>query len=152
MLILLRERLEKVRNTSELPKVIRIAAIANLLVVEKYSKLSELSEVYCIAMGMCFTFVKYLFSSRTTVMCPDKKLTWFDDKDAMSAEWFVQQRWSETYEGFSDTEALSQPGGSPVKVCCTYFSCLGSSKQNPGTLEMAFEWATSNSGVAWMCL
>lgn len=52
MLILLEERLENIRDSSDLPKVIRIAAIASLLVVEKYSKLSELSEVYRIAMGV----------------------------------------------------------------------------------------------------
>jgi hypothetical protein len=54
MLIQLEERLEYVRDTPELPTVIRIAAIASLLVVEKYSKLSDLSEVYCIAVGTCF--------------------------------------------------------------------------------------------------
>lgn len=57
MLILLEERLENVRDSTDLPKVIRIAAIASLLVVEKYSKLSELSEVYRIAMGMHLLFL-----------------------------------------------------------------------------------------------
>jgi len=96
MLMLLREQLEKIRNASELPKVIHIAAIASLLVVEKYSKLSELSEVYRIAMGTCFMFITYSLSSCTVVMCPDKKLTWFDDEDVMVAEEFVRQRWLET--------------------------------------------------------
>ena len=59
MLIQLEERLENVRDASDLPKVIHIAAIASLLVVEKYSKLSDLSEVYRIAMGMQFAFSKY---------------------------------------------------------------------------------------------
>ena len=58
MLTQLEERLENVRDTSELPKVIRIAAIASLLVVGKYSKLSDLSEVYRIAMGTCFVSAK----------------------------------------------------------------------------------------------
>lgn len=62
MLMLLEERLENVRDESDLLKVIRIAAIASLLVVEKYSKLSDLSEVYRIAMGMTFTFSKRPFS------------------------------------------------------------------------------------------
>ena len=57
MLILLEERLENVCDSTDLPKVIRIAAIASLLVVEKYSKLSELSEVYRIAMGMHLLFL-----------------------------------------------------------------------------------------------
>lgn len=52
MLLQLEERLERVRDAQDLPKVIRIAAIAGLLVLEKYSRLSELSEVYCISMGM----------------------------------------------------------------------------------------------------
>lgn len=59
MLIQLEERLENVRDTSDLPKVIRIAAIASLLVVEKYSKLSDLSEVYHIAMGVYLVFTEY---------------------------------------------------------------------------------------------
>jgi len=122
MLILLRGRLEKLRDAPVLPTVICIAAIAGLLVVEKYSKLSELSEVYRIAMGMHFMFAKYPFSSCTAVMCPDKKLTWFDGEDVTAAEQFVRQRWSETYEGFSDVELSSHPSGSPVKVCCIYFS------------------------------
>jgi len=52
MLVDLERRLENIRDAVVLPKVIRIAAIASLLVVEKYSKLSDLSEVYRIAMGM----------------------------------------------------------------------------------------------------
>ena len=59
MLIELEERLENIRDATVLPKVIRIAAIAGLLVVEKYAKLSELSEVYRIAMGPCFTFTRH---------------------------------------------------------------------------------------------
>ena len=59
MLIQLEERLENVRDSSDLPKVIRIAAIAGLLVVEKYLKLSDLSEVYRIAMGMCFVLTEH---------------------------------------------------------------------------------------------
>jgi len=56
MLTQLEERLENVRDAPDLLKVIRITAIASLLVVEKYSKLSDLSEVYRIAMGTNFVF------------------------------------------------------------------------------------------------
>jgi len=56
MLTNLETRLANVRDASSLPTVIRIAAIASLLVVEKYSKLSDLMEVYRIAMGVCFVF------------------------------------------------------------------------------------------------
>jgi len=56
MLTQLEEQLENVCDTSDLLKVIRIAAIASLLVVEKYSKLSDLSEVYRITMGANFVF------------------------------------------------------------------------------------------------
>ena len=66
MLIELEDRLENIRDTTELPKVLRIAAIASLLVVEKYSKLSELSEVYRIAMGMCLPLSKYPPSHSTS--------------------------------------------------------------------------------------
>ena len=59
MLIELEEQLENIHDAVVLQKVIWIAAIASLLVVEKYSKLSELSEVYHIAMGLHFAFSKY---------------------------------------------------------------------------------------------
>ena len=59
MLIELEEQLENIRDAMVLPKVIQIAAIAGLLVVEKYAKLSELSEMYHIAMGLCFTFTRH---------------------------------------------------------------------------------------------
>ena len=84
MLILLEERLENICDALDLPKVICIAAIASLLVVEKYLKLSDLSEVYHIAMGLYNTFKKYLLSSCAAVMCPDRKLTWFNDEGTMS--------------------------------------------------------------------
>ena len=146
-------RLEKVRDASELPKVIRIAAIASLLVVEKYSKLSELSEVYRIAMGTCLMFAKYSCSlSLATVMCPDKKLTWFNDNDATAAEELVRQRWSETYERNSDAEVPSHSGSSPVKVCCVHFGCSRGSKPNPGTFKVALERVTPDSAIARICL
>ena len=43
--------LAKVRDSRELPNVIRIAAIAGLLVVSKYYALTDDNEVYCIAIG-----------------------------------------------------------------------------------------------------
>ena len=49
-------------------------------------------------------------------MCPDKKLSWFDDEEAATAEQVTQQWWSETYERLSDADDPSQPHGSPVKV------------------------------------
>jgi hypothetical protein len=65
MLIELEEQLENICDATGLPKVIRIAAIASLLVVEKYSKLSKLLEVYRIAMDPYFTFTKYSLSHLT---------------------------------------------------------------------------------------
>jgi hypothetical protein len=66
MLIELEERLENIHDATDLPKVIWITVIASLLVVEKYSKLSELSEVYHIAMDPYFTFTKYSLSHLTS--------------------------------------------------------------------------------------
>lgn len=57
-------------------------------------------------------------------MCPDKKLTWFDDEQAKVVEELVRQRWSDTYETFSCVEASLQPDGSPVKVYRFHFHCL----------------------------
>ena len=128
MLVHLEKRLKFVRDASDLPKVIRIAAIAGLLVVEKYSKLSDLSEVYRIAMGMSFDFTIHPPSFRAAVMCPDKKLKWFDDEGATVADQLVRQRWSDTYEKISDAGVSSQPDGSPAKVFHLRFGYLHDTK------------------------
>jgi hypothetical protein len=53
-------------------------------------------------------------------MCPDKKLTWFNEEEATVAEKLVRQRWVDTYEKFSLAEVSLQANGSPVKVCYIY--------------------------------
>ena len=116
MLLQLEERLERVRDAQDLPKVIRIAAIASLLILEKYSRLSELSEVYRISMGMHAPSLVFIYSPHIAVMCPNKKLGWFDIEEAAEVEELVRQRWLETYE-ISDREVLPQPNSSPIKVC-----------------------------------
>lgn len=72
-------------------------------------------------MGMYNTFKKYLLSSCATVMCPDKKLTWFNDEGATVAEQLVQQRWSDTYEKLPDADTSPQSNSSPIKVCYLHF-------------------------------
>jgi hypothetical protein len=52
--------LAKVRDSGELPNVIRIAAIAGLLVVSKYYALTDDNEVYRIAIGMYWVFFSTL--------------------------------------------------------------------------------------------
>ena len=49
--------LTRVRDSVELPTVIRIAAIAALLIVSKYYALTDDNEVYRIAIGMLNIFL-----------------------------------------------------------------------------------------------
>jgi hypothetical protein len=81
----------------QLPAVIRIAAKAALHVLGKYYALSDDSEVYRIAI----------------VMCPDKKVQWFESnpdwhpEDAQEVRRIVTQRWTDSYANFE--HALPKP-------------------------------------------
>ncbi|GBE85873.1 hypothetical protein SCP_0803950 [Sparassis crispa] len=93
MLERLEHQLTAVRDDAEmeLPAVIRIAAQASLLVVGKYYALTDDTDVYRIAI----------------VMCPDKKLEWFNknpdwrSEDRAEAARILQARWTEAYAGAS---------------------------------------------------
>jgi hypothetical protein len=52
MLEAMEHDLQKVHDAIEVPTVIRIAAIAGLLVVSKYYALTDDNNVYCIAIGL----------------------------------------------------------------------------------------------------
>ena len=52
MLEAMEHDLQKVRDAIEVPTVIRIAAIAGLLVVSKYYALTDDNDVYRIAIGL----------------------------------------------------------------------------------------------------
>jgi hypothetical protein len=52
MLEAMEHDLQKVRDAIEVPTVIRIAAIAGLLVVSKYYALTDDNDVYHIAIGL----------------------------------------------------------------------------------------------------
>ena len=54
MLEAMEHDLTKVRDSSELPEVIRVAAIAGLLVISKYYALTDDNEVYRIAISALF--------------------------------------------------------------------------------------------------
>ena len=71
---------------------------------------------YCHRCVPCFYWV-WTLSSRIVVMCPDKKLEWFDPDQAAVVDQLVQQWWSDTYKSSPHAEVSSQPDGSPVKVC-----------------------------------
>ena len=68
-------------NTSEphpTPSVIRIAAQASLLLVDKYLDLIWHCDIYIIALGVQFIFLIYIIIlNGNKVMCPDRKLEWF---------------------------------------------------------------------------
>ncbi|KAJ6600177.1 hypothetical protein B0H10DRAFT_1824761, partial [Mycena sp. CBHHK59/15] len=107
MLEALEDELTNMRNDASLPAVIRIAAIAALLVVGKYYALSDDADVYRIAI----------------IMCPDKKLEWFQTnpgwrpEDRLEADHVVRRRWAETYatrEGLETTPATNQAAKAPV--------------------------------------
>ncbi|KAJ6545063.1 hypothetical protein DFH09DRAFT_1509464, partial [Mycena vulgaris] len=106
MLEALEDELTNMRNDAALPAVIRIAAIAALLVVGKYYALSDDTDVYRIAI----------------IMCPDKKLEWFQTnpgwrpEDRLEADRVVRHRWAETYatrEGLETTPAANQAAKAP---------------------------------------
>ncbi|KAJ6619310.1 hypothetical protein B0H10DRAFT_1793912 [Mycena sp. CBHHK59/15] len=109
MLERLEEELTNVRDDPNLPTVIRIAAVAGLLVVGKYYALTDDAEVYRIAI----------------IMCPDKKLDWFNTNpgwlpaDRVEAEHIVRQHWEETYAPRRAPEATEASSQLPpaVKVC-----------------------------------
>ena len=74
-------------------------------------------------------------------MCPDKKLAWFDDEQAVTAEMLVRQRWSDTYEKFSQAEELSQPSSSHTEVRYFLKLFVQPLKWNTGAFEVAFSSA-----------
>ncbi|KAJ7019651.1 hypothetical protein C8F04DRAFT_975384 [Mycena alexandri] len=99
MLEALEDELTNMRDDASLPDVIRIAAIAALLVIGKYYALSDDTEVYRIAI----------------IMCPDKKLEWFQTnpgwrhEDRVEADLVVRARWTESY---ATRESLESSSGS----------------------------------------
>ncbi|KAJ6547933.1 hypothetical protein DFH09DRAFT_926647 [Mycena vulgaris] len=105
MLEALEDKLMNVRDDPELPTVIRIAAIASLIVVGKYYALSDDAEVYRIAI----------------IMCPDKKMQWLNtnpgwrEQDRVDADRLVRKRWTETYasRGSQTSSATTQPAAPP---------------------------------------
>lgn len=63
MLESLEHDLTEVSSSPSLPSVIRIAALAGLLVISKYYALTDDNEVYRIAMGMLDCFLCKLFGT-----------------------------------------------------------------------------------------
>ena len=59
MLEAMEHDLTKVQDSLELPTIIRIAAIAALLIVSKYYALTDDNEVYRIAIGALHIFLNY---------------------------------------------------------------------------------------------
>ena len=54
MLARLRRDLMQMKSNESLPNIIRIAVMASLLILEKYDERYEQTEVYKIAVGMCW--------------------------------------------------------------------------------------------------
>ncbi|KAJ6619855.1 hypothetical protein B0H10DRAFT_1792778 [Mycena sp. CBHHK59/15] len=118
MLESLEDQLANMRDNITLPNVIRIAAIAGLMVVGKYYALTDDTEVYRISI----------------IMCPDKKMQWFEantawrSEDRDEAERVVRRRWTETYarRGLEELMQASGPSAPPAKASivapCRYCS------------------------------
>jgi hypothetical protein len=102
------ESLEIVRDHTDMPAVIRIAAHAGLLLAQKYHSMNDECEVYRIAIGNTYltTVISVLLFGVLTIstaMCLDKKLQWFVDHDwsPASVEEIRQQvidRWTTSYK------------------------------------------------------
>jgi hypothetical protein len=125
MLESLEDQLANMRDDTTLPNVIRIAAIAGLMVVGKYYALTDDTEVYRIAVSKpCGGILFYSALKSTPVMCPDKKMHWFDTNSAWlssdrdEAERVVRCRWTETYahRGQEEPTQASGPSAPPAKA------------------------------------
>ncbi|KAG2342538.1 hypothetical protein BDR05DRAFT_886329, partial [Suillus weaverae] len=88
MLEKLEHALDRIYNAEDESPVVRIATQAALQVVGKYYALADDNEVYRIAI----------------IMCPDKKLEWFEKNpdwhanDRVEGKRIAQQRWNASYE------------------------------------------------------
>jgi len=91
-------------TSGETPAVIRIAAHAGVLLIEKYMDLTWDCEIYVISIGAFSIsyYLKFLIADiYKPVMCPDRKLQWL--KDHISSERLkeikkmVISRWSKSY-------------------------------------------------------
>lgn len=126
----LEESLNLVRDDLELSKVMRVAAHASLMLLQKYHSLSDECEVYRISIGMFYSIYRLNMLYLTLLliflaMCPDKKLQWFEDhgydsEDVEEVRKLVINRWNESYkpeEGIREVAAAAAaPRNIPTKV------------------------------------
>lgn len=120
MLQHIEESLTLVEAHTELPKVIRVAAHAALMLTQKYHSLNDECEVYRIAMGkqkLLLNCSWLRLTAHCTVLSPDKKLQWFadqgwdDDKiEVLCKE--VISRWETSYKPAAAAAVLN-PGTLP---------------------------------------
>ncbi|KAJ7147415.1 hypothetical protein C8R43DRAFT_889998, partial [Mycena crocata] len=101
----LERALIKVENASDLLPVVRVAAHAALLILQKYHSLTDDCEIYRIAIGAQFPHDK--------TMCPDKKLQWFtkrgwDNEAIEEVRQLVIRRWNQSYKSLAKV-ALPEP-------------------------------------------
>ncbi|KAI0246221.1 hypothetical protein BJV78DRAFT_1277267 [Lactifluus subvellereus] len=107
MLEEIEESMVAVRDADDekLPTVIRVAAQAALLLIDKYSIFTSDCELYQIAI----------------VMCPDHKLKWFKDHRQTAAQIkeikkLVIKCWEESYRGVEDEAQVQPDETQPPKV------------------------------------
>jgi hypothetical protein len=107
MLEAIEESMVAVRDDddAELPNVIRVAAQAALLLIDKYSIFTSDCELYQIAIGssLKLSILGCLSNLISQVMCPDRKLKWFKDHGRTAAQIkeikkLVIKRWEESYQ------------------------------------------------------
>jgi hypothetical protein len=92
-------------DDTELPNVIRVAAQAALLLIDKYSIFISDCELYQIAIGssLKLSILVCLSNLISQVMCPDCKLKWFKDHGRTAAQIkeikkLVIKHWEESYQ------------------------------------------------------
>ena len=97
-----------VREATQEPNIICIAAEAALLMIGKYYALTDENEVYRIAIGRFFSLIDFSHGLMLPeAMCPEKKVDWFDKnpdwrpEDRAEARWIVQNHWEESYSSVS---------------------------------------------------
>ncbi|KAJ7897729.1 hypothetical protein B0H13DRAFT_2337786 [Mycena leptocephala] len=127
MLELLEEQLTGLRDDHTMPKVIRTAAIAALLIIGKYYALTDDTDVYRIAIS------NYV---------PDQKLEWFNSnpawrpEDRAEADRIVRQRFAETYASRGgETAAPAAAPTKPVKKWASTSRITAHTAHPPDSIE-----------------
>lgn len=127
MLARLRRDLMQVKDDVTLPNIVRIAAMASLLILEKYDDRYEQTEVYRIAVGRYRELNGWGHTDEyPAVLHPSMKLKWFEQRQWGSAqisavEQLVRTRWAQDYASQMVPTTLNVPESKVRHIYPTFF-------------------------------